>query len=62
MFFNTPTDDVMDAWTTIGRRTKPSGPYCFLESDNSDGPYDKDPCNLYSESIYSLTVPPSLDA
>jgi len=31
MFFNTPTDDVMDAWTTIGRRTKPSGPYCFLE-------------------------------
>ena len=73
MFYNTPTDDVMDAWITIGRRTKPSGPYCFLESNNSDGPDDKDPCDLYSdriintpyirrpittESIYSLTNPP----
>lgn len=77
MFFNTPTNDVMNAWIAIGRRTRPSGPYCFLESNNSDGPDDKDPCDLYSgriintpyirrplttESIYSLTNPPNVDA
>ena len=53
MFFNTPTDDVMDAWITIGRGTKPSGPYCSLKRPNK---------NNWSWCAQSNSPPPFVDA